>query len=376
MRNIRNWISLIFCFFLFICCGKKQGQVERAFENGVEVVINHLEPYKINKTSSLALEEKFKIDTERDDIINLGLAHILGFEVNSRGEIFFLGFVNKGNFIFKFDENGKYVKSFGFKGEGPGELGNPRYILLDREDHIVISDFGRYPLNKYDKDGLFISGYEITRNAVKVTSGPKTSLLVLENSFDPVNSKQSFSLKLLNSDLKEISVLDGYSFKMEREKFRAIEPIFCWSASRDNIYVANEDKGYEIWVYDFQGKLVRKIRKEYRKNLISESDKKEMLNHVPNNLRHIAYFPECYPPVRSLVAGDDGMLLVSTFEKGNSPGDFMLDIFNQEGVFIGRKSLNIHVWEGQLWARIKGHKFYCLREKDSGYLELAIYDIK
>jgi hypothetical protein len=376
MRNMRNWLSMLFFFLLLICCGEKRSQVKRTFENGVEIVINHLEPYKIVKASSLTLEETLKIDTERADIVNLGLTHVIGFEVNSLGEIFFLGFVNKGNFIFKFDGNGKFVKSFGSKGEGPGELQNPSYILLDSEDHIVVFGFGRYPLNKYDNDGLFLNGHEIARNAVKATSGPKTNLLVLENSFDPANSKQSFSLKLLNSDLKEISVLDGYSFRMERAKFRAIEPIFCWSASCNNIYVANEDNGYEIWVYDIQGKLVRKIRKEYRKIPISESDKKEMLNHVPKTLRNIAYFPECYPPVRSLVAGDDGMLLVSTFEKGNNSGDFMLDIFNKEGVFIGRKSLNIHVLEGHLWACMRGNKFYCLREKDSGYLELVVYNMK
>lgn len=39
-------------------------------------------------------------------------------------------------------------------------------------------------------------------------------------------------------------------------------------------------------------------------------------------------------PFQSIIAGDDGKLLVSTFEQGHHPGEFMFDIFNEEGVFI------------------------------------------
>lgn len=88
MRNMRNWLSMLFFFLLLICCGEKRSQVKRTFENGVEIVINHLEPYKIVKASSLTLEETLKIDTERADIVNLGLTHVIGFEVNSLEKYF------------------------------------------------------------------------------------------------------------------------------------------------------------------------------------------------------------------------------------------------------------------------------------------------
>jgi len=51
----------------------------------------------------------------------------------------------------------------------------------------------------------------------------------------------------------------------------------------------------------------------------------------------------------------------------------MLDIFNKDGIFIARKSLNIYVWEGHLWARIRADKLYCLEEKGTGYKELVVY---
>jgi len=64
---------------------------------------------------------------------------------------------------------------------------------------------------------------------------------------------------------------------------------------------------------------------------------------------------------------------VSTFEEGENPGEFLFDIFNEDGVFIGRISLNIWIWEVHLWAKIKANRFYCLREKDSGFREVVVY---
>jgi len=375
---MKKRVLLITILSLSIYCGPKQYEVERVIEDGVEVIINHLDPYQIGGVSSFSLEEIFKIDTEEDEIANLGILDILGFEVNSLGEIFILRTTKgKGDFIFKFDRSGKFVNSFGPQGEGPGEFQNPHHIALDSEDNIVIIDFGRPILLKYDKDGVFINDYEMLRGT-RISSGPRANLLVLGISMDSEKGKAiySSSLKLLNPDLEVLQIIDKFSFEMSPGKFRATEPLFCWSASRDNIYVANEERGYEIWVYDFNGKLIRKIQKEYRQISVSENFKKKILNLFPENMRNIAYFPEFHPPFQSIVAGDDGKLLVSTFEEGKNPEEFMYDIFNEDGVFIGRKSLNIWIWEGHLWARIKSNKFYCLKEKESGYKELEVYKMK
>jgi len=371
---MRNKLPSVFCLLLMACCSPKQDKVERRIENGVDIVINHLEPYHVGGAITLALEGIFHIDTENNEIGKLGLIDIRAFNVNSGGEIFILNPIKgKGNFVYKFDRDGRFVNSFGPKGQGPGELEWPNHIALDTEDHVFISDGFR--IIKYDKNGDFIKSYPITKGEFIITSGPREKLIVLENSFDAVNSKQLFFLKVANLDLEGRKFIDQYGFEMRRDKIRATEPLFCWSASRNNIFVANEDKGNEIWVYDFEGKLIRKIRKDYRKILFSESDKEKILKPLPEALRKISYFPEFHPPFQSLVAGEDGTLLVQTFEPGQSQGEFMFDIFNEEGVFVGRKSLNVYVWENHLWACIKGQKLYCLREKDSGYKELIVYNM-
>ncbi len=376
-----------FGIFLYIVlfllhCGPKQDKVERIVEDGVEIVINHLEPYKIGSQSSFTLEEILTIDTEDDEIANLGIPDIFGFEVNSEGEIYILrAYKGEGDFIFKFNKNGEFIKSFGSQGQGPGELQNPHYIAIGHNDNLMISDLNQQILRKYNKDGVFISNIKMESGDIAVTSGPEENLLVKGSSYirDKENAIYSFNLKLLNYDLEVLQVIDKYSFEVRPDKIKASDPIFCWSVSHDNIYVVNENREYEIWVYDFNGKLRRKIQKQYRRIPVSANFKKKTLKQFPESMRDqmkdVLYFPKFHPPIQNLVAGDDGLLLVSTFEEGENPEEFMFDIFNEEGVFIGRKSLNIWIWEGHIWARIKAGKFYVLREKESGFKELAVYNM-
>jgi len=373
---MRNKILSAFCLLLMAYCSPKQDKVERRIENGVDVVINHLEPYHVGGAVNLALEELLRIDTENNEIGKLGLIDIRGFDVNSKGEIFVLKTEKgKGNFAYKFDRDGRFVNSFGPKGQGPGELELPHHIALDPEDHVLLYDGIRMMVVKYDQNGDFMKSDPITKGEFIITSGPRDKLIILENTFDAENNKQLFFLKVANLDLEGRKIIDQYGYEMRRDKMRATEPIFCWSASRNNIFVANEDKGNEIGVYDFEGKLIRKIRKDYRKIPFSESDKEKILKSSSEFMRKIAYFPEFHPPFQSLVAGEDGTLLVQTFEPGQNQGEFMFDIFDKEGVFIGRKSLNVYVWENHLWACMKGQKLYCLKEKESGYKELIVYNM-
>ena len=59
-----------FGIFLYIVlfllhCGPKQDKVERIVEDGVEVIINHLEPYEIKgEPNNVYLEKIFSINTE------------------------------------------------------------------------------------------------------------------------------------------------------------------------------------------------------------------------------------------------------------------------------------------------------------------------
>jgi len=79
-----------------------------------------------------------------------------------------------------------------------------------------------------------------------------------------------------------------------------------------------------------------------------------------------------------------GRLFVMTYEKGKNPEESVFDIFNPEGVFIARNSQEVFLSGNWFepgnpidsWAVMTQGRFYCLREKESGFKELVVYKTK
>ena len=116
---MRKLILLSLSISIFIHCGPKQDKVERYIEDGVEVIVNHLDPYKIKgEPSNLILDKEFTIDTESEEMAEIGLSYILSFDVGSEGSIYFRALKNQDYLVFKFDKNGNFIKRFGQKGQG------------------------------------------------------------------------------------------------------------------------------------------------------------------------------------------------------------------------------------------------------------------
>jgi len=87
------------------------------------------------------------------------------------------------------------------------------------------------------------------------------------------------------------------------------------------------------------------------------------------------YFEEYWPPFWGFFTDDDGKLFVLTPEEGLNPGEYWYDIFNSDGVFIGRLSLSnskdLHSYP--FTVKAKNKRLYCLRKKESGFKELIVY---
>jgi len=62
--------------------------------------------------------------------------------------------------ISKFSPDGKFIKSFGKLGSGPGEFKTPHDIALDPQGRLVVADRGNMRLQILDQDGAFIAEWK------------------------------------------------------------------------------------------------------------------------------------------------------------------------------------------------------------------------
>jgi sugar lactone lactonase YvrE len=93
----------------------------------------------------------------------------------------------KNNRVVRFTKDGKFVKEWGKKGSGPGEISEPHTIAMDSRGRLFVGDRENNRIQIFDQDGTFLaqwhqfgrpSGISITKDdTIYVTdseSGPDT----------------------------------------------------------------------------------------------------------------------------------------------------------------------------------------------------------
>jgi hypothetical protein len=379
---MKKLIYLILILSLFLFCGPKQEKVERIMEDGVEIIINHVEPYRIKgEPSTFTLEEEFVIDLERDDIAEIGLTEIQDFAVDSAGNIYFSDSNSKENLIFKFDAQGNHLKSFCLKGQGPGELPGAPMMMFTENDELMA--YSGMKLLLFEPDGSLLR--EVKTN-VRYSSGATyldngNYLMGITRYPQGGSGNTTYITMLYDSQFNEIKELDRIeTFPLVAQRIKGIKHSIVAHVSQGKIFTGSQERDYEIYVYDLNGNLIRKIRKDYIKVPPSEEYKERFLGMFKSNpsvyeaAKKKIYFPSSLPPFHYFLMDEKGRLYVMTYERGINPGEYMFDIFNPEGIFVGRKSLKVseNILIDLPNRKIKNDHFYYIDEKESGFRQVVV----
>jgi hypothetical protein len=283
-------------------------------------------------------------------------------------------------------------------GQGPGEvqrLGNWR---IDENDEVLISNMARDRIIVLDTSGNLIREVPIASKHIIATllgSGKVLAMQFLrkpgEGLFYPiVISDIDFENPIT---LRQGQRLQNYVAAKELNGLELALDYAQWSISNGHIYIGNKFNGYEFLVYDLNGTLIKKIRKDYNPVKVSQELKDNVIkrfdtpSYNQDNIKDKIYFPNNMPPFQYFFTDDVGRLYVMTYERGEGDKDFKYDIFNPDGIFIGRTVLDnsgnilgtppfqelTFPGGGPYDARVKNNQLYYLRGKESGFQELAVH---
>ncbi|MFZ2053757.1 MAG: hypothetical protein WAU81_06130 [Candidatus Aminicenantales bacterium] len=206
--------------------------------------------------------------------------------------------------------------------------------------------------------------------------------------FRPEEGIGELQIVFCDKDLNELAIL-GPTEKLPNwlraKKINGLETtptLGQGSIAKGHIYVGNKQSGYQISVYDLERNPVRRIRKSYRPVAVPENIRKRVLEvfdmPIHKSQKNKLFFPDSMPAIQYFFTDDQGRLFVMTFEKGERPGHYIYDIFNSDGVFIGRTSLDnsgnesTEIWGGPFEVKAKNNLLYYLRAKESGFQELVV----
>ena len=348
MKGCLKTICFLFVFCFLICCGPKQDEGE---------------------TRLFSLEKILTVDTENNETAETGLTDIMHFDIDSEGKIFIANLKAKENHIFILNEDGGLLSAFGGRGQGPGELQSPKELAISNQDEVFITDTGKVAV--FSGNGKYIREFRIDNEYHKIIPLNQDRCLAVAVKLNE-DLSQSFQVILCSSEMEELKILDRSkieSFK-KATKVNIIPTLVYFEKSDSHIYTGNTDE-YEIRVFDFDGNLLRRIKKADAAVSLSSKDKEEYeerLRRYPPEIRESFFIPDVFPPFKDIVALGDEWLFVQTYEKSNE-GRYTYDIFNAEREFSGR----IELMGDQV--KFKGDRVYCLKQKESGYKELVVYRI-
>src|SRR5438309_10541192 len=68
--------------------------------------------------------------------------------------------VNTNARIVKFDKSGKFIKTWGQKGSGPGDLDIPHAIAMDSQGRLFLGDRNNNRIQIFDQDGKFLAEWK------------------------------------------------------------------------------------------------------------------------------------------------------------------------------------------------------------------------
>lgn len=366
--KIRQIIIILICIFISSFSCKQQsnewkGSIEE--ENGVMVVRNPKEP--LHNGNVFNIEEELSIG-EAEGREEYMFSQLRSIVIDEEERIYALDY--KEAQIKVFNKNGEYLRTIGKKGQGPGELRLPSHMHITSRNEIMVSDALNKRLTFYSLQGEFIRDLSTAEEFIARSDiDSKGNILGFRIEHDPEKSR--YELKKFDKDLNYLFTIITFPYKLPNP--RIIEP-FSLSlrydvANNDNIIVGYPDK-YNIQIFNSEGKLIRRIEKEYIPIEITKDEIIEIEEEMKRWLgdRELV-IPRYHSAYRTFAVDEENRIFVGTWERTEDGKRYYYDVFDSEGKCLAIMPLNVRPW---IW---KKKKLYTVEEDEEGYQVVKRYKV-
>jgi len=366
MKSNKNVISLglfLTVLMLLVSCGRQKAEWKGTIEevDGVTVVKNPKEP--IFSKDVFSLEEELSIG-EVEGREEYMFSRIRSIAVDARERIYVLDY--KEAHIKVFDKKGMYIRTIGRRGQGPGELGLPRNLIVTKKNEIMVEDTGNRALTFFTLDGEFVKSLSTAKTVMfsRATIDSYNNILGMTTRADPENP--NFELIKFNSKLNIIGTIASCPL-LKPPMINPFMPVFYWRIDENDNIIYGYPEKYELKIFNPEGEVVRKILKEFDPVVITEEEKEQRKKIYPPAVKLI--FSRYYPAYRIFTVDDQGRIFVQTYEKDKSGEEYYYDIFDNEGRYIAK----ITLWtEPQIWSK---NKLYTTEENENGIQIVKRYKV-
>jgi hypothetical protein len=373
MKN-GQWIALaiaVISFFpCFASCKKENAfwKGKTAEENGVIVVRNPAKP--MLGEDACFVEEDLSIGSP-GSLGEHALSEIMDVAVDKEENIYVLD--SKEARIQVFNKAGRYLRTIGRKGQGPGEMQFPRNISITARNEILVNDRGARFLHFFALGGEHQRSISLarTQSFSRPLVDSQNNIVARVGTFMP--DRLSFVVAKFDPNLKQLFPFFSYDWDDRPNIYDVFPPDCFWAVGRDDNIIWGYSDKYELNILNKDGRLVRRIIRDYAPVKTTDDEKKDWIKFafgnegVPFEVK--VKWPSYHNAFRSFIVDDSGRIIVETYEKAVDERGVYYDVFDSEGRYLTRLVLKTPP------RAIRKDKLYTIEEDEEGYQLVKRYSV-
>lgn len=374
MIKIQRRILVLFfitIIFIFVSCSKQKSQWQGTIEvvDGVTIVNNPKEPMYSSDVVNLEVDLTIGNEEVEDESMFQDIQNMV---VDEEENVYVLD--TKARNIKVFDKNGEFLRIIGRKGQGPGELQNPYDMQILPHKEIMVYDYRQRRFNIFSLDGEFLR--QISTVKLPRFRYPKVdSRGNIVAGFTIRGDTNQAALNKFDSDLRPIFLIASKPFVSTPDRQDFFELLWVtnltWNVTARDEIIWGAINSYEIFVHNPEGKLIKKIIREYDGITITKKEEEKLIKswYGDGPVSPRINFPAKVPSFLEFTCDEEGRIFVQTHEETEDEEERYYDVFNPEGKYIARISLK---YRPVAW---KKNKLYTIEENEDGLPVVKRYKV-
>jgi hypothetical protein len=338
------------------------GQTKIAGRNEVIVMRNGKKPAPEVK-AELVLKEEFTIGTEAGPQ-EITFEDPIYIAVGDEGLIYVVD--RKAVQVKVFGPDGKFLRSIGKRGQGPGEVGGIRDISFTPAREILVNDTRTKRLHYFSLEGKFLRSVTApsTIGFEGPNQDPRGRIFAVQTAI--VMDRATAELVEFTAEMKKARTL----FSVQIAKYPDFNPVgsqIRFLPAADGGLIWGVTTQYEINVLDADGQAVKKILKDYDPLPVTKEYRDKLIKEAGFDPSYVK-FSDHFPAFLDFRKDDDGRLYIRLYETTPDESGHVYDVFDPDGRYMARA-----VIKGTRTPAFRHGRIYTIEQAPDGTPFVRVY---